>query len=268
MQFGMPTLIEIKSIEACARLCSELGLGFIELNMNFPEYQADRLDVVLLRQIAEIYGIYYTIHLEEGLNPWDFNSRVANAYIETVLQTIEISKQLNAPVLNMHLSKGVYFTLPEKKVYLFEEYSDTYLARVTEFRHLCETAISGEDIMICVENADGYFSLPFILKGLDALIGSPAFAITFDIGHSALFGGADEPVILSRANKLRHMHIHDATERHPHLPLGRGELDLPKYFRLAARHNCRVVLETKTVAGLKQSVEWIKKQMGTSFSSL
>lgn len=35
MQLGMPTLIEMKSIEACAALCRELGLDFIELNMNF-----------------------------------------------------------------------------------------------------------------------------------------------------------------------------------------------------------------------------------------
>lgn len=47
MQFGMPTLIEIKLIESCAELCRELGLDFIELNMILPEYQADRLDETL-----------------------------------------------------------------------------------------------------------------------------------------------------------------------------------------------------------------------------
>ena len=49
MQFGMPTLIEIKSLEACAALCRELGLAFVELNMNLPEYQADKLDDIKLR---------------------------------------------------------------------------------------------------------------------------------------------------------------------------------------------------------------------------
>jgi len=45
-----------------------------------------------------------------------------------------------------------------------------------------------------------------------------------------------------------------------HLPLGTGKLDLPKYFYLANKHNCRVVLETKTVAGLKELVQWINEQ--------
>ena len=63
MQFGMPTMIEAKSIESCAALCHELGLDFVELNMNLPEYQAERLDVERLGDIADKYGIYYTIHI-------------------------------------------------------------------------------------------------------------------------------------------------------------------------------------------------------------
>ena len=36
MQFGMPTLIENKTLEDNIALCKRLGLKFIELNMNFP----------------------------------------------------------------------------------------------------------------------------------------------------------------------------------------------------------------------------------------
>ncbi len=39
MQFGMPTLIECRTLEDNLMLCRELGLSFIELNMNFPKYQ-------------------------------------------------------------------------------------------------------------------------------------------------------------------------------------------------------------------------------------
>ena len=40
-----------------------------------------------------------------------------------------------------------------------------------------------------------------------------------------------------------------------HLPLGTGEINISEKFSLAREHNCRIVLETKTIAGLKQSVE-------------
>ncbi|MDD6101603.1 MAG: hypothetical protein PUB67_00650 [Clostridiales bacterium] len=41
---GMPTLIENKTLDDNIILCLSLGLAFIELNMNFPEYQIDRLE--------------------------------------------------------------------------------------------------------------------------------------------------------------------------------------------------------------------------------
>ena len=67
LRFGMPALIEIDSLEESAALCRELGLSFIELNMNFPEYQADRLENTdSLIRLAEDAGIYYTIHLDEN----------------------------------------------------------------------------------------------------------------------------------------------------------------------------------------------------------
>ena len=59
-------------------------------------------------------------------------------------------------------------------------------------------------------------------------------------------------------NKLCHIHMHDAKVKRNHLPLGTGELDLSKYLYLEKTQNCRVVLETKTVAGLRESVEWIR----------
>ena len=37
LQFGMPTLIENRTLEDNIALCKELGLSFVELNMNFPE---------------------------------------------------------------------------------------------------------------------------------------------------------------------------------------------------------------------------------------
>ena len=44
IEFGMPTLIENRTLEENIALCKELGLSFLELNMNFPEYQIDKLE--------------------------------------------------------------------------------------------------------------------------------------------------------------------------------------------------------------------------------
>lgn len=255
----MPTLIETKSLEECTSLCSELGLQFVELNMNLPQYQLDKIDTDEFLKVAEKYGIYYTIHLDENLNISDFNPYVAEAYLKTVKETVETAKKLGVPILNMHLSKGVYFTLPEKKVFLFSEYRDNYIKSIEKFIAICEEVTDNCQIKVCIENTDGYKD--FHREALDMFMKSPAFGLTFDIGHDFCIGNQDESLILSYNEKLCHMHIHDAnSSRKNHLALGTGEINLKKYLNLAENYNCRVVLETKTIEGLKKSVKYIREK--------
>lgn len=256
MDLGMPTLIEISDIEGCAALCAELGLQFVELNMNMPAYQTHSLDVEQLTELSEKYGIYYTIHLDENLNVCDFNPHVANAYFTTVHETVYIAKRLHIPVLNMHLAQGVYFTLPDRKVFLFEEYIDQYLQDMRLFRDKCEKMIGSFNIKICVENSSGYTA--FQQQALAILLESPVFALTFDIGHNHCIGGADEPIIMQHGDRLCHFHFHDAAAKKDHLPLGTGDIDLQKYLRMANQSDSRIVLETKTVSGLRESACWMK----------
>lgn len=258
LEFGMPTLIETGTLTACAALCKELGLRFVELNMNLPMYQLGEIDAPYFQTIAKQYGIMYTIHLDENLNISDFNPYIADGYRRTVLETIALAKELGISVINMHLSCGVYFTLPNKRVYLFSEYREQYLKSITDFRKMCEEAIGDSDIRICIENCDGF---PLFQKeALRILLASPVFGLTFDIGHNHSCGGVDEPYILENKAKLHHMHMHDALGKKNHLALGTGELDLEKYLDLAESQNCRVVLETKTVEGLRQSVRWLQNR--------
>ncbi len=255
MEFGMPVLIETETIEACTGLCEELGLGFVELNMNLPAYQADRLDIRQLTGLAADRGLYYTIHLDENFNPCDFNPEIADAYTRTALDTIAIAEKLGVPVLNMHLSQGVYFTLPERRVYLFEQYRDDYLRGMTLFRDRCGSAAQAAGVTICVENSDGYTG--FQCKAIDLLLEHPAFGLTYDVGHDHAIGGKDRDVILARSARLRHMHLHDAAGKSNHLALGSGEMNISACLDIAREHNCRVVLETKTIDGLRRSVRWL-----------
>ena len=256
MEFGMPTLIETETLKECAELCKELGLQFIELNMNLPQYQVGKINISEFLDIADKYDIYYTIHLDENLNPCDFNERVAAAYTETVLQTIEIAKQLAVSVLNMHISDGVYFTMPDRKAFLFEQYKEIFLEKLKHFRDICDDAITDSNIKICIENCGGYKE--FQRAGIDMLLQSKNFALTYDIGHGYCRNFPDEEFITERQNRLCHMHIHDGSNGKDHLALGTGEIDILKYLKLAKENHCRCVLETKTIEGLKQSVGLIR----------
>lgn len=259
MEFGMPTLIEIPVLEETIKLANELSLSFVEMNMNLPQYQTSILEknILSLNELKEKYNIYFTIHLDENLNVCDFNDDVRKAYLSTVVRTIEIAKQLNVPTLNMHMNHGVYFTLPDKKVRLFELYKDNYMQSISEFKSLCENAVGDSDIKICIENTNGYFE--YEKDAVSLLLESNVFGLTWDIGHSASVNSIDEEFIMKNENKLKHFHIHDGINKSNHLALGTGEIDLKQRLHITDKHNCRCVVETKTIDALKQSVAWLNK---------
>lgn len=274
MQFGMPTLIENRTLEENAALCGELGLRFIELNMNFPEYQVDGLGQTdELIRIADRYRLYYTIHLDENLNIADFNPLVTEAYLETVRRTILAAKVLlplrdrygdpGRPLtLNMHMHHGIFITLPDRKVQMYERDFETYMKSFAAFRSLCEEWIGDSGIMIAVENTDGFRD--YEKKAVEYLLQSPKFGLTWDIGHSKAVGEKDVPFLMEHRERLIHFHIHDGTETPPgnHLALGDGEIDLKDRLRIAESRQARCVLETKTVQALKQSVQWLRNNLG------
>jgi len=258
MQFGMPTLIENKSLSESAILCEELGLNFVELNMNLPQFQVESIGKIQeLSEIAKRHHIYYTIHLDENMNICDFNQAVVNAWLDTVTSTIQVAKKLQIPILNMHMNNGVYFTLPQKRVYLFEEYKDSYLQKLKEFRDICDVEIGNDNILISIENTEGY--MPFQKEGIELLLESKVFSLTWDIGHSHSANKLDEEYIISKLDRLKHFHIHDAIGNRNHLTLGSGEIDLNSKIELANNNNCRCVVETKTVEALRASINWLRE---------
>ncbi len=272
IQFGMPTLIENRTLEDNIRLCHRLGLKFIELNMNFPEYQVDGLEQTdRLLRAAEEAGIYYTIHLDENLNIADFNPLVAEAYIETVRRMIVTAQKLlplaerfgagSRPlILNMHMNHGIHITLPDRKVQMYERDFETYMRSFATFRALCEEWIGDSRILIAVENTDGF--LDYEKKAIEYLLESPLFGLTWDIGHSKAVGEKDVPFLLKHRDRLVHFHIHDGTQDPPrnHLALGDGAIDLTERLKLAKSCRARCVLETKTAAALEKSVKWLRER--------
>ena len=259
MKFGMPALIELDTVEQTVALCGELGLDFVELNTNFPQQQVHLMDSTALGELAEKYGIFYTIHLNDEMPVADFNPLVADGYRKAVLETIEFAKKTGIKVLNMHISEGAHFTTPGRIIYFYEAYREDYLRGIADFRDACEKAIGSSGIHICMENSKAYFD--FQKEALDVLLESPAFALTLDIGHNHCSGYADESWIRERSSRLMHMHMHDAKgTRQDHQPLGQGEMDIPGYLALAEETGCTVLLEVKTVEGLRSSVRWIRQR--------
>lgn len=275
----MPTLIELNSLKENVELCKKLKLNFIELNMNIPLFSVlgieDENNFELKKIIEELnfyqkeFGIYFTIHLDENFNFADSNIYIKNAYLKTLKAVIKNSKKINCPIINMHLNKGIYFTLPTEKVFLFEKYKEEFNNSLEEFIKFCNCEISDSNIFISIENTDGWTD--FEKKSIEKILMNKNFSLTFDIGHSQAIGNIDQDFILKNKSKLKHFHIHDGTLPNAatkqfgknHLQLGTGNINLKEKIYLAKETNSRCVIETKTVESLVESVKWITKSLDT-----
>ena len=258
MKYGLPSLIEFRTVEEHARLCAENGLDFYELNLAFPWFQSDKIDAAELIRIKDKYGIDYTIHFHDEINPFDFSPQLRAGALNNVSYVLDLARQIGAKRINMHLMNGTYSAVKGVKVYAYGLCEDEYLGFVKEFISLVEDGMKGLDCIFCIENTSGY---RFYHKhAIELMLESPVFGLTFDIGHNYKASEDDESFILSHADKLRHFHIHDVTKTSNHIALGEGLLDVDRYLDMAQEYGCPVVIEVKEKNDLLKSIEYVRRR--------
>ena len=152
---------------------------------------------------------------------------------------------------------GVYFTLPSKRIYLFEQYNKYYMENIFRFSEIIKESIGNQKIKISIENI-GKYDNSFLVKATEELLKNDCFCLTWDTGHDFSSGSHDKSFLLSNQNHIKHFHIHDAIGKQNHLPLFSGEIKFNEIFEIAYTNNASCVLETKTVEGLRKSVMALK----------
>ena len=208
-------------------------------------------------RIDEENGVFYTIHADEQLNIFDFNPDVAECYFGVMRDCVNFALEIGAPVINMHLLKGVYVTLPDRVVLLGDVYFDKYIEKVGQFVKMCENEIGDSNLKIAIENVD---SNPFTqsqIKALDIMIQSDVFGLTLDTGHEYCLGFKDSTIFEKYSEKLIHMHLHDSDGKKAHLPLGSGKVDTGATLSLISEDKTCLV-EVKTIEGLYASINYLK----------
>ncbi len=259
--FGMPTLIELDTLEDNVILCKSLGLDFVEINMNLPQFQLNQLTPEYLNALQDQYGIAFTFHLAEDIDIAHFNEDIRETYFKIVKETLELMTKTNIKKLNMHLSKGIYFTLPSQKVYLYEKYAETYMDNIRAFSSFIKTQLDDKKIQLCIENT-GIYDSPLITDALLTLLDTENISLTWDIGHDHSSAFADRTFLEANIERIQHFHIHDAIGKSNHLTLFDGEIDLEYFLNLSKQKHASVVFETKTIEALKESIKRLKERGG------
>jgi sugar phosphate isomerase/epimerase len=248
---GMPGLLEFDSIEENITLCKTLELDFIELNMNLPMYN-HLIDVDKINRMLKENNLKVSLHLSETFDPFELDPIIRAARLESFRRALDIASALDAFLLNMHLSKGIHFTLPDKKVNLYEQFQEEYLKHVHSFKSILDKV----DIDVCIENT-GIHNLSYIQEATDILLESDRVFLTYDIGHDITSGYKDRDYYTAHQKDIKHYHIHDGTETQNHMALFTGKLDINHYLNQAKETHASCVIEVKS-----------KKQLTTSINKL
>ena len=255
IRLGMPTLIELPSAEANVDLCQRLGLEFVELNMNLPGFCPDALPAERLPALTAATGVGFTLHLPEEVDLASFHPSIRQGHLHCCKDAIRWAAEFGAGLVNLHCNSGVYFSLPDRRVWIYEKHCDEFVSLLSEsFRELGYLA-QELGITVCIENA-GNFSRGFVRTALDSLLRSfdGWLGLTWDIGHDPAAGFGDTSVFEEYPDRIGHVHLHDYDGELNHQVLFSGNVDVSAMLSLAREQNVGVVIETKTVDALTESI--------------
>ena len=126
MKIGMPALVEYNTLNELVELCLKLKLDFIELNMNLPYNFIENIEPEELIKIKNDTNIEFTMHMPDDADLGTFYDSVRKGYVELFSNTIDWAEESGVKLLNMHIIEGTKMTLPDKKVYIYEQYSEEF----------------------------------------------------------------------------------------------------------------------------------------------
>lgn len=256
MKLGMATLVELDSLEENIELCEKIGLNFIELNMDLPYCFPERIN---WEDVKKHPNIELTVHLSETLEIGDINETSRKQQIELIKQQILTFKQkANIKKYNLHLNKGVYFTLPDKKLYIYEKYKEDYLKAIdNSFKELSEFAMQ-QSVNICLENVR---TTPYIVEAFKKVVNYSNLYYTLDVGHDLKNGGEASKLFMENPSQIKHLHIHDYDGKTDHSELGTGQLDVKRYLDFCKQNDIYAVIEVKREKELENSIQYIKNEL-------
>jgi sugar phosphate isomerase/epimerase len=181
---GMPVLIELPDLQGTVDLCQTLELDFIELNMNMPEFCPEHLEPGEVCDIGQETGIEFTLHSPDELDLGSFHPTVREGYLGRMREALGWSSQAGVKLINMHLSPGIYFTLPDRREWIYGRYVDRFTSNLWRSYEEIIPLARASGVEICTENVNN-FDLPFVAQAIDELCTMDGFDLTWDVGHDA-----------------------------------------------------------------------------------
>ena len=259
MMLGMPALVEYSTLNQLIELCMKLKLSFIELNMNLPYNFIQNLSPNELKKITKETNIKFTMHMPDEADIGSFYESVRAGYVQLFSDTIDWAKEAGVKLLNLHIMEGAKMTLPDRKVYIYDKYSEEFTENFIKSIKTLSSKAQKNNIVLSIENSSN-FGKRYIQDVLDEALTYPKVKLTWDTGHDAVSNFKDRKYLLDNREHIAHMHLHDAKGSHDHQVLFEGELNIKKLLNFAQTMNIMALIEVKTEEALIKSIDNLSKR--------
>lgn len=245
----MPILVEFHSLSENIDLCKKLNLDFIELNLDIPYCFIDRLDTNSLKNNN------FTIHLSEKFDVGELNNSLRNFYLNEIEKIISFGTKYNIFKYNLHLDPGIHFSLPDKKIFIYEEYIDDYLRAYEDSCNILSKIANKYNDTILFENVKVE---SYTLKVIDIIAKYDNLFFTLDLGHNIRYGNLAKEKFMQYSDKIKHIHLHDFNGSKDHQELFTGLLNVKEELNFCKQHNLDVLIEVKRKEELINSVNKLR----------
>ena len=242
----MPILVEFNTLEQNIQLCNELGLDFIELNLDVPYCFIENIDTNIFKNNN------FTIHLSEKIDVGELNNNLRNFYIQEIERIISIGSKAKINKYNLHIDPGIHFSLPDKKIFIYQQYLEQYISSYEDSCKKLSEIATKYNVMILFENVkmESYTS-----KAIEVISRYDNLFFTLDLGHNIRYGNTAKQEFLKYSNKIKHIHMHDYNGNKDHQELFTGNLDVQKELSFCEENNLDVVVEVKRKNELVNSIK-------------
>ena len=245
----MPILVELHSLEENVKLAQDLNLDFIELNLDIPYCFLESLDTTLLDSNA------FTIHLSEKIDVGELNDSLRKFYLNEIERIISFGTKHHILKYNIHLDPGIHFSLPDKKIFIYEEYLSEYLDAYKNSCNALSKIASKYNATILFENVK---IESYTLKAIEIIANYDNLFFTLDLGHNIRYGNIAKEEFLKYKDKIKHVHLHDYNGSKDHQELFTGILDIKEELDFCNKHDLDVLIEVKRKDELINSINKLR----------
>ena len=157
---------------------------------------------------------------------------------------------------HLHLDPGIHFSLPDKKVFIYQEYLSDYLKAYKSSCDILSNIANKYNATILFENVK---METFTLKAIEIISNYDNLFFTLDLGHNIRYGNIAKEKFLKYDNKIKHIHLHDFNGSKDHQELFTGILNIKEELDFCKSKNLDVLIEVKRKEELVNSVNKLHK---------